>query len=275
MRKMGIMAVSALRNGSYNVLPDNFWVAAVRERGDEMREIGAFRFFPSSAGRPSQWKDAKEYSQRLMIECLAEAVLAKHPNEWEAFVSGYFAATIFRENEVRKFAWSKSLPDFDHDEILDRAEDEGWKMEGGPRWGAMNFAHQNNAEPGGYLNAWGSTREHALACYARNAGALGDNDQRPDRCAMLAPGAAFACIKSSGPIPANYFASLGGLWVKRIDHAIAPREIVERIKSSPRDAAWAELEVELGIPFGIIGGVRRGEISPSDRWPQPNLSRSG
>lgn len=269
------MAVSALQNGSYKVLPDNMWVAAVRECGDEMREIGAFRFFPASAGRPRQWKDAEEYSQRVMIECLAEAVLAKHPNEWEAFVSGYFAATDYRQKEVRKFAWSKNLPDFDHEAILDRAEDEGWKIEGGPHWGAMNFAHRNNAEPGDYLIAWGATREHALACYARNARSLGDNDLRPGRCAMLAPGAAFACLKNSGPIPASYFARLGGLGAKRIDLAVAPREIVERVESSRRDAAWAEIEVELGIPFGIIGGVRKGEITPSDRWPEPNFTRSG
>ena len=267
--------MNEMQDGGYKVLPDNLWVAAVRERGDGMREIGAFRFFPASAGRPSQWKDAEEYSQRLMIECLAEAVLAKHPNEWEAFVSGYFAATIFRENEVRKFAWSKSLPDFDHDEILDRAEAEGWTMAGGPRWGAMNIAHPKNAETGGYLIAWGATREHALECYEQNMRALGEDGLRPERCAMLAPGAAFACLKSASPIPASYFASLGALWVKRIDLAVAPRDIVERIETAQRDADWAELEVELGIPHGIIGGVRKGEISPSDRWPEPNLTRSG
>ena len=266
------MAASALQNGSCLVLPDNLWVAAVRDRGDEMLEIGAFRFFPASAGRPPQWKDAEKYSQRLMIECLAEAVLAKHPTEWEAFVSGYFAATIFREKEVRKFAWSKNLPDFDHDEILDRAEDEGWKMEGGPRWGAMKFDNPKNAEPGDYLIAWGATREHALECYEQNMRALGDKDLRPERCAILAPGAAFACLKNASPIPASYFEGPRGFWAKRIDLAVAPREIVERIESSPSDAEWAELEVELGIPYGIICGVHSGEISPSERWPEPNLS---
>lgn len=269
------MAVSALQNGSCKVLPDNLWVAAVRERGDKTREIGAFRFFPASAGRPPQWKGAEEYSQRLMIECLAEAVLAKHPNEWEAFVSGYYAATIFREKEVRKFAWSKNLPDFDHEEILDRAEADGWTISGGPRWGAMNSTCPKFAEPGDYLIAWGATRECALSCYQRNAIAFGENDLRPERCAILAPGAAFACLKNAGLIRASYYASPGGLWVKRIDLAVAPRDIVELIETSPKEAAWAELEVELGIPFGIIGGVRRGEISPSDRWPEPNLTRSG